>query len=407
MAVDDQFSPKNRFEYRPGQAGFPGWEGQERDGDACSIAPNRPRMVINGRYRNKAIESRGGQDRLNAIELAPNNIRSIFDHQEAYPVQLAIVTIGCPGPSGPIGVGGFSVQTYNWDQDPEFQRVFYYSLATDLTLANFDGRVYLSVDEDLRKLTFIDVPYGQENFAISGVNQDIPLHTFSNNIKAMLAFDGKLFIAVANGATSKVYTFDGLTTRDDTGGNFASEPRAFGLYRDFIVVGYTAAANKISIRPRGESGAAVWTDVAGAAEGMHRYALEYADKLFWIGNGDDVWQYNGTAISSSLNIVGAVFTDIAVGDGLLYACYTQGGVAKIASYDGTTWTNAYKVFTGQLVDINAMYWYKNSIWVQGANGGGTELILYGQPGNAAGTYAAITSSIGDVIAVTRFFNIGW
>jgi hypothetical protein len=408
MAVEDQATTRNRFEFRPGVAGFPGWEGQERDGDPCSIAPNRPRLVINGRYRNKAIESRGGQDKLNLVELSPNNIRSIFDHQEAHPVQIAIVTVGCTGPAGPVGVGGFSVGTYNWDQDPEFQRAFYYSLATDLTLANFDGRVYLSVDEDLKKLTFIDVPYGQENFTISGVNQDVPVHTFANNIKAMESFDGKLFIALGNGATSKVYTYDGLTTRDDTGGNFASEPRAFGLYRDHIVLGYTAAANKISVRARGESGAAVWTDVAGAAEGMYRYALEFSDRLFWIGNGDDVWQYNGTAVSSSLNIVGAVFTDIAVADGFLYACYNQGGAAKIARYSGSAWTNVYKDFTGTLADVNAMYWYKNSIWVQGGTtGAGVETILYSQPGNPAGTYSAVISNIGNVIAVSRFFNIGW
>lgn len=400
MPVDDLAPKYKRFEFRRGVGGFPGWEGMERDGDAISIANNRPRLVVNGRFRNGQIEARRSQIKHNLTVLDPANCRSVFDQQIDRPISLFVMMAGCPGGvAGAVGTAGISCCSYNPEQEPQFQRNAYYIASlVGANMSVFDTKTYLSVDNELKRFNYVLAPYGTEVFSVSGLLQERPVHTFTNPISGLKAFDGKLFIAEANGASSKIWTFDGLTLTDDTGGVFSADPTGFGLYRDLLIVGYGAAANKISFRRVGESGSAVWTDVAGATEGLLEYGIEYKDKFYFTGGGDDVWVYDGTAIASALNIAGATFGTLEVANGFLYATYTSGGVGRLARYDGSAWTNAHKSFTGQLETASRIAWFRNSLHVYGQTdiANGLHDIFTSPNVNTSGTYTSM-SDLGDLV----------
>lgn len=394
MPVDDQYPKYKRAEFRKGISGFPGWEGQERDGDAASIAPNRPRLVVNGTFRGDQIISRGGQSRVNEDPFDLENVRSLFDHQIDHPVKLYMIMAGCLGPSGPLGFGGISYVVFDQEADPVFQRACYYpGSVSGGNLVKFDDRIFISVDNVLKKLNFVSTPYGTEQFTIVSEFQDREIYTFADMITALATFDNKIFCGIADGATSKMYTFDGLTIVDDTGGNFSAAPTGFGTYRDFLILGYGAAANKISYRRAGASGAAVWTDVAGATEGLIDKGVEYKDKFYWVGVGDDVWVYDGATIASARNIAGATMGGVVVANGNLYVSYTIAGAGALALFDGSTWTNLHKSFSGQLTTATKIEWFRNCLFVGGETAIGGHDILQSPTTDTGGVWTSMPSGL--------------
>ena len=76
--LDQGFS---RFEFRPGINQFPKWRGQNFDADPATIPPNQVVLAENVNIINGVFESRGGQSKLTAAEIAGANqpIKGIYD----------------------------------------------------------------------------------------------------------------------------------------------------------------------------------------------------------------------------------------------------------------------------------------------------------------------------------------
>src|SRR5262245_30122012 len=101
-----------RFEFRTKVGNFLGWKGHVRDGDPGSLEANRPRLVVNGVFRNGAIESRPGQQDLNGNPLDdpnPSRIRLLADYQMGKALRMWMVVDGCPGAGAP----GFALLHYD------------------------------------------------------------------------------------------------------------------------------------------------------------------------------------------------------------------------------------------------------------------------------------------------------
>lgn len=335
-----------RFEFRSGNGGV--WGGMVTNGDPARNSAWNPRMLVNADIVDGEIRERPGLVKRFASVLHTNaSIRNIVHANMPTPFRLYIVAAGCPGLSPSVG---FSLNALDTEQDPEFQRMTYYSgTASQVVVGKYNRALYVGTDSDLRRWQAIRVPWGKENLSVSGSTQDTPLKTFSGfTIKCLREFDGMLFIGLDGGAgASKVVTYDGISFRDDVTG--IDPPTCFADYRvqnggDAIVMG-TSTGNNIYIRPAGDS-PGTWTSIGTAASVD---MISYKDVLYIATGGANVSSWNGTTLTAAARSpAGATAVlSVEVFNGLLYFSYETASAAIIGKYDGSSWTDAEKNITTQ------------------------------------------------------------
>lgn len=365
--VQPELGEKERFELRPGVGGFPNWQGMDQDSNPGSIPIFKFRRIINARFREDGILSRGGQSKLNTsvLDSALACVQGLFDYQAATPHKMYGAFDGCFGISAAAGA---SIGQYDWEQSPRFQRVIYSSAATNnYVLAVFDGKMHVGLDSDLKALQLIVYPYGTEALSASGTSQDTPITSYSGfTIRNMLAFDSKLFVGLDAGAgASKISAWDGLSVRDDLTG--INVPTGFGLWRETIIVGFAAATNLIKYRTVGAP-PGTWTNVAPGAGtvAMVSRGVSYKDIFYFPDGSTSIWSYDGTTLSAAKTIAGATFRCIAVFNGFLYAGYeTATPDARLAKFDGSSWTDVDKNFTTQFAgttSVRTLEAYRGSLY---------------------------------------------
>lgn len=330
------------------------WGGMIPDGDPGSLPPFRPRVIFDGRLQAGAIVARGGQQGFNAdpLQNATASVRYLDDFQVATKKSLMMVAVGCASFSATVG---FSLGSYDFEQDPEVQsNVYYSSTGVGLFLATFGDDLYIGSDNTLRRYSAVESPFGQNGLAMSGLTQDLPLVTFAGmtQIKCMIEFDGYLFVGLDGGAgASKVSMFDGRTESDDL--TAINAPLGFGLYRESLILGYGGAPNHIRVRPVGAPGTAWATVAPGAGTVRLKNGVSYKDVFYMTTGAEDVYKYDGTTLTRipilTTGIAAASVTDgIAVLNGYLYISYTTAtNHAVVAKFDGATWTAVEKDLTTQ------------------------------------------------------------
>jgi hypothetical protein len=353
------------------------WGGMIPDGDAGSLPPHRPRLLINTRRMGGSIVPRSGQKLF--LDLGDvGAINGLFDFQLGTKKSLAIVGIGCPGLSAGTG---YSMGTYDIDQFPKAQPFIYYSTATiSVFVATYGDDLYITSDKLLRKFQPTEAPYGQNGLAVSGSSQDISLYSAEapfTSISALRQFSkaGLLFMCVDGGAgASKVKTWDGLTIRDDL--TAVDTLTGFGEYRELLIAGFKAATNKIKTRDLGGN----WTTYSpNAGTCTFLAGVSFQDKFYWTTGGQDLFSFDGTNVvqlpfATTGIPVGSTTYGIAVMGGFLYISYTTaGGHGKIASFDGTTWLPAIVDLTVTFPNMTAarpLAFYRNQLWLGGTETGG-------------------------------------
>lgn len=333
---------RKRFEFRPGVAGFPNWQGMDKESNPASIDIYKLQHAENVRFRSDGIIARGGQSKLNASQLA-NSCIWVGDFPLCTPYKLYLVLDGCPGKNTVLGT---TLIAFDYETSPQFQRVVYQASASNVyRMAPFDDVLYLGLDSELRALQLITYPYGQEALETTdGVAvTDRLIGTFSGfTVSAMKAFDSQLYTALDAGAgASKIAAWDGLTLRDDV--TAIDAPTGFGLYRELLIAGFAAASNKISYRTVGAS-PGTWTNVAPGAGtvAMVSKGVSYKDKFYFPDGGTGIWVYDGATLASAHTVAGATMNDVAVFNGFLYFGYDKASHGIVGKYDGTTWTDVEK-----------------------------------------------------------------
>jgi len=380
-------APENglqRFELRPGVAGFPPWSGHQQDGDSGSNPPSKFRYAQNVRFRSGEVVDRPGYAKINDTVLGSSNscVRGLIDyHVNTARNKLWIVTIGCLGFSGENGATFWS---YDPEQQTQIQALAYYTGALDkvLPIAEYEGDLYFGDNSLVRIFRLSIQDYGGGTFQSSGRSNAVPLEEFAGyTIATMLKFDGKLFIGLANGATSKIVTWDGISIRDDLTG--INPPVTMVEWRDQLVVGFAAASNYLKLRQKGFTPS--WTTVTPGAGTVAAYGensmLSYRDDL-WIANGGtDLWKYDGTTLASVRTVATAVSvrTLAELNEYLYYGWNTGTGVgtARVGRYYGinTTFEDIHKNLGAQFTldgPIYRMVAYKSSL-VAGLSG--TRVVL--------------------------------
>jgi hypothetical protein len=315
------------------------------DPDAGALPPNRLRFVENGRFANGNIRTRPSLVAF-SHDLGVDCFNGLFDFQPVRPHKLVIFTSGCS--FGGTGLGK-SILFFDMDQFQRISYVNYYGSALNSAIpALFDGEVYIGFDNTLKKLAPLTAPYGTEPLTQAGKRLDIPITTFPGFVvRAMLAFDGKLFISLDAGAASKVVTWDGLSIRDD---DLPGAPVVvFQTFRNMLVAGFDAAANKIRWRATGGS-PGTWVDVPPAAGAITSVQMRsFRDELYITSNSPDIWKWEGpTGVLLVTHTLPANARsqgiDLFDRDGNLYFSWdktTDLGI-RIGKFDGAVYTDTFK-----------------------------------------------------------------
>jgi hypothetical protein len=325
------------------------------DGDAGQLPPNRPRLLVNARLRGGHIVPRAGQSQFASLG---GKVRGLFDFQLGTKRRLMIVGDGCPDLSNSVG---FYLGSKDNEQVIPIQPAVYYDASTvGVHLSKHGDFLYIGQDANLRVWQTIDPPFGETGLSLSGISQDILIYTLETPYTAISAiggyeFAGLLFIGANGGAgASAAKTFDGKTIRDDLVA--IDPPSGFGEYRELLIMGFRTGTN--AIKTRNVSGS--WSTIApGAGTCTFHEGKSYRDRFYITTLGEDLFVFNGTTltrINAATSGVGAgsITYGIEAFNGLLYIAYTTAaGVAKLATFDGTTWDPDHKIFTDQFHDCNA------------------------------------------------------
>lgn len=358
------------FEFVTGLNGFK-WRGMVTEGSPMSIPPNALRSLINGRLVGGDVLERPGLTVVtdSPLQSASACVRFFAEFHTATPKKLWIVTDGCPDISASVG---FSVTNFDPEQDPEFQRVVYYSsLSTSLVVAPYNGVIHIGSDSDLRRLDLIVQDYGTENLAISGSEQDLTLATIpAGNITTMLEFDGKLFIGVDNGAgASFIYVWDGVSLIEDI--NSIDPPTCMTVHHvpnggDALFVGFGSSTNHIRYRSTGDPPGSYTTVSPGAGTLDAVEMLSYKDVLYIADASGDVWDYDGStlAVANSPTSASAVRC-LATAFGFLFYGWHTSTTAYIGRFDGSTWADTHKDMTAQqgtIDEVRALREYRGYLF---------------------------------------------
>lgn len=362
---------------RTGQGGFPGFGGMLLDPDAGALPPNRLRFVENARFANGNVRTRPSLTPFSP-NLGVNCFNGLYDFQPVRPHKLVIFTSGCSFGGAVIGK---SVLFFDMDQSQRVSYVNYYgSAGTSAIPAVFDGEVYIGFDSTFKKLAPLTAPYGIEPLTLGGKLLDVPITTFPGfTVRAMQAFDGKLFISLDNGGASKVVTWDGLSIRDDD-----TAPGApvlvFQTFRNMLVAGFAAASNKLRWRATGGSPGS-WTDQAPAAGTIASVQMRsFKDNLYITSNDVNIWKWIGPGAGMTVDHAlpanaRSQGIDLFDRDANLYFSWdksTDLGV-RIGKYDGAAYTDTLKDLLAQFAgdgkfagNLRSFY---GSLYTAGASNG--------------------------------------
>lgn len=176
-------------------------------------------------------------------------------------------------------------------------------------------------------------------------------------------------------STATVYRWDGKTlTQEDTRsitelGDFA----ILATYRDRPVVMYGSGVHSTEPVCKYKADSGTWTALTWPTAGVGFYVnatCEFKDKLWWAGHESDtanagqLYSLDGTTITKEREITttltqNAGFTGMVAYDGYLYFLYYKDATGVyLGRYDGTTWTNEYKLITATPTT-------SGPLWIQG------------------------------------------
>lgn len=330
-------------------------KGMRRRGDPASVKLPFWAFLRNVRFSDGITERPSGKRMLTGLGAGAEDteVISLYDFQPTAGSsgdggegtggqKLWVVYFGCPGQ--PVGPLGFSLNTFDYDQQRALSNGLYWSTTTNRAcLGKFGGNLYVGRDDSLSIYTTINPDYDTESIFLTGLDQAEALKTFTGfTINWLKEFDGNLYIGLDNGAGSgKVMQYDGVTFRQDDTGH---EPTASAVvFRDeFLIYGRQAGG----IRQRTKAG--VWSTVAGAVVPLE--FKSYRDKLFISENTKDLWSYDGTtlAIVHSVTVGGHIQGLEEAFGYLFYGFDSSTSKATIGRLDSAgTYVDAHKVLSNQ------------------------------------------------------------
>lgn len=371
----------------------------DTEDNPANIPGSDLRLLVNARWRPDGMICRGGiapffEDPLHG----DGACLYLSEFEIGTPKRLWAIVDGCPGESLITGISTIHVDP---EQEPQVQGSVWYQAFTTAVIGSFGGIPHLGLDDALRRIQLIQVPYGTPNLAQSGGSQDLPLETFAGyTITAIKECPsvGLLFVALDGGGAGlgKIVTWDGKTLRDDITGIDAVT--SFGLWRDNLVAGFGGATAHIRIRDTQGN----WTTVAAAGFACNASAnaiTSFKDTIVIASGATKLWTSDGATLTNVHTIGGATIQCVENAFGFLY--YGYGPQAKIGqSPDLVAFTDVHKNLFAQAsvagaTDVRAMILFRDHL-AAGILKAGTTYIAQSRADDTSGTWDTLPTSAGDI-----------
>jgi hypothetical protein len=376
------------FQLRPGVDPFGGlgWKGVNTEADPGSLAPNELQWAENVRLAGKGILSRPGYSLVLDVG---SDAGSVYWFG-ALPVDnprtrlwMTALAVFDPNPSA-LRTGS-SVYHIDPSESPVFQThsKFYSEAGSIAVLSKYGARLYVGERDTVKELVDLTAPVGLNLTDISPTPAAIPIIRFPGyTVRALQEFDGCLFISLENNTTStssKVIRWDGDSFEED----LISIPPilCFGIWRDKLVGGIDET-NLIRVRDEGTAPGTwnTFTDAAFHCEKLANSMQEDGPYLYIASGREDVWRFDGTALTLVHTISGAGSIALSgcnaltLHNGLLYYGWNVDGTeeAVIGRHDidssATGWIDSYKDMASDEPDfklLTAMKSYRGQIYCGG------------------------------------------
>lgn len=321
-----------------------GWNlGMKPDIDPQNLPFESPYLLINMRTEGGVPSMRPG--RVGVCD-STDAVSGLWDHQIGTARSLYIVGDGCPGISPTVGsfVGRYDAELRTPTVTPgvtaPYENVAYFNTTSaDVVMGKFSQQLYFGVDATIQR---------------KGEVQRLALPSGYTHVSAFMEHEGDLLCALANGATSAIFKFDGTTFSSDLA---AINPVVgFFRYRDMCGAVFNGTPNSIRVR----TAAGVWGAAIPPSAGTVKVVgpdncASYKDKAY-IPDGDtDIFSFDQTStltrIPIATNLIDAGGHIMAVTTAFGYLYYVWHNLALdavfIGRFDGTTWTPKHKSLTAQ------------------------------------------------------------
>jgi hypothetical protein len=366
--------------FRRGIGDFPGWAGMRLYGDPSQLQ-NYFRHIRDGRPKQGVWFRRMGYEQLNTSPVYSSTAHfNWLSSVETNPLRIYCAAGGCTS----VSTAGFSLTWFDIDQEPRLQRGTYYSTINGLQVGLFDSKLYIGLNttsprgSEFRRYETVVVPWGADQLDLAGAKQEYPVYSFSGRtVEWLEPFDDKLFISLDDGgADSRIAVYNGLSIYDGSTATMPADLSAMAnhvtcmaQHRDFLVMGYAAAANRISVRTAGDV-PGTYTHITPAAGTIVSRRMAAWKNLLWVvpggtgANATNIWSWNDTdppsyaaaTLAVAHTIANSEIRAVAVFNGFLYYGWrnTSNGHIVIGRYDGTTWTDTHKDLTAQASDSGSV-----------------------------------------------------
>jgi hypothetical protein len=346
------------FQYRPGVAGFPGWQGIYTECDPGSNPVGTLRKAINVRAFGPALVSRFGWVEMGTVPAAAKTYLATNHNTQNPPRRLWSVENSCYG----VGSGvGSLVRTYDKSIGLQLYGAFSDASYISAALGTYGGRYYIGAKHRL----FRSAPYVDFNgkFVSSTVNAATePLFEWAGyTIKWLQEYNGLLFIGLANDtvpANSQIVAYDGITFLQDLG--TIDAPLNACLWRDKLAVGFGTTVG--SFRHRDAAG--TWTTVVSAGLGVSAVSgnsmADLRGDLYFASGGQEIFKYDGAVVTTARTVAAASVAPngvlaLAVWMGRLWYLWNQLVTAvqrpRLGAMEpdyATPWTDSYKTLNSDV-----------------------------------------------------------
>lgn len=377
------------FHYRPGSDPFgaSGWRLVDTEVDPASLDPNQLQWGENIRLRGKGIMTRPGL----VLKLDLGSAAGSILHFGALPVdnprtRIWMSGLGAYGSAGTLTGSGLS--HYDPSEPIAFQQHSHYLRAADfqMPIARYGTSLFVGDKSTLRVLVDVRGPYGIEALTAIPTPPCSPVVSWPGyTIRCMQEFDGLLFVGLENNTvptSSKIAVWNTLTATNDITG--IRPPKAMGIWRNSLVVGFDATAAHIRVRDAGAAPGS-WTTFALAGSecsGNGNAIAEVGDSVWIAGGNTKLFRFEGTALTLARTIGGADatgsgITSVCLHRGLLYYGWntpTATFASRIGRHDpdstaANEWTDTYKDLTTAVPNfkqLSSMLSYRGQLYAGGA-----------------------------------------
>lgn len=331
-----------RYDYRVGKGGF-AFGGMMQDPDPGALPPNRPRMVVNGRFQGGGIVSRPPY--VPKITVNPN---LWYDHTDktlsttfSSQWQPKFIAAHSPQVNNELWAGWFSptagavIGRAGFAGDPSSQTIaeFPSLIQRANPVARWNGYIYVGDQAHLKKIYRLGDDGDGNNIALGSLPPDETLYTFPNaggsarHVSVLHAHDdGKLYMVVddANAiANTKIYSWDGnvLVEELDTGASWSDGAALYTFNSQLAAVFDQGATGTLRLRDTDGNWATISPTGAGAPPndfvfGGYINGMCSAGNTLYIGCGSNGWwTYNETT---------GLLTQPGIAGGIANVCTTIG-----------------------------------------------------------------------------------